>query len=58
MIRLGEAAPALQTLRRCMCGSENHADDLPVSASHEHFAKLAGGTASERMEGAAAPKAA
>lgn len=29
MIRLGEAAPALQTFRERMCGSENHSDDLP-----------------------------
>jgi hypothetical protein len=31
MIPLGEAAPALQTLRRRMCGSEMHSDDLPAA---------------------------
>jgi len=29
MIGLGEAAPALQTLRQRLRGSENHSDDLP-----------------------------
>jgi hypothetical protein len=30
MIRLGEAAPALQALRERMCDREIHSDDLPA----------------------------
>jgi hypothetical protein len=52
MIRLGEAAPALQTLRQRMCRPASPSDDISRTALHEHFARLAHG-AGDGMDGAA-----
>lgn len=57
MIRLGEAAPALQTLLQRMCRGASPSDNVSRTALHEHFARLAHG-AGNGMEGAAMPKAA